>query len=186
MRLRHVAFGLFVVVPLVACRDKPKGTTHVDTNPISQALGEAASAQALASAMKSQTASLESTTGSIHAVGGELGTWDVTLGECQSGEYNGFYGADFYVGETLRLRYVHDEAAGDIVKVGIPSKKDTVLVIDREAKCKVLEGNVEKTNYKQWSPKGDIRHINGHVKFDCEQPGSSGRVSGEVKFEHCH
>src|SRR6185436_12140060 len=99
-----------------------------------------------------------------------------------------FFGADFFEAgsDDLRLRYVHDEAKGDVVKVAYPTKKGTVLVLDRDSKCTVLEGAVEKTNVKTWTPKGDIRHVNGHVKFDCVPSGGNGHVIGEATFSHCH
>jgi hypothetical protein len=58
-------------------------------------------------------------------VGGQLGTWDVALSDCQTGELSGFYGADFFVAGTtnIRLRYVHDEATGEILKIFYPDKE---------------------------------------------------------------
>jgi Protein of unknown function (DUF3592) len=154
-------------------------------NDPTQALAEAFSIAASASAMNVSSV----TSGNVHAVGGELGTFDITLNDCQSGEHNSFYGADFYApgSDNLRLRYVHDEAAGDIVKVAIPSKPGTVTVFDRAAKCTVLEGSIEKTNITTSRAKGNIKYINGHVKFDCAQFGTAkGRVSGQATFTNCH
>jgi hypothetical protein len=154
-------------------------------NDPTQGLAEALSIAASASAMNVTS----TTSGNVHAVGGELGTFDITLNDCQSGEHNNFYGADFYApgSDDLRLRYVHDEAAGDIVKVAIPSKPGTVTVFDRQAKCTVLEGAIEKTNITTSRAKGNIKYINGHVKFDCAQFGSGkGRVSGQATFTNCH
>ena len=129
-----------------------------------------------------------SVTGTIHSVGGDLGTWDATLTNCQSGERNGFYGADFSAaGSTdLRLRYVHDEAAGDVVKVLIPGKDGEALRFDREASCTKLEGSVQKTNISTWTPKGTIRHVKGHVNFDCTHSNGAGHVTGSVTFANCH
>jgi hypothetical protein len=154
-------------------------------NDPTQGLAEALSIAASASAMNVTSV----TSGNVHAVGGELGTFDITLSDCQSGEHNNFYGADFYApgSDNLRLRYVHDEAAGDIVKVAIPSKPGTVTVFDREAKCTVLEGAIAKTNITTSRAKGNIKYINGHVKFDCAQFGAvKGRVSGQATFANCH
>jgi hypothetical protein len=84
---------------------------------------------------------------------------------------------------------VHDEAAGDIVKVAIPSKPGTVTVFDREAKCTVLEGSIQRApgNVTTSRATGLIKYINGHVKFDCAQFGSGkGRVSGQATFTNCH
>ena len=144
-----------------------------------------ASALAFASAVAQQAA--PTLTGKIHSAGGELGTWEVTLDECHSGEVLGFFGVDFYVAGSndLRLRYVHDEAKGTVVKVGIPSKKGSVYVLTREDKCTVLEGSLEKTNVSTWTPKGKIRHLDGHVKFDCAVEGK-GHVTGEATFSQCH
>ena len=75
---------------------------------------------------------------------------------------------------------------GSIPLEACPGKKGEALVFDRDAKCKVLEGHIEKTNVKQWTPKGDMRHINGGVKFDCTHTSGKGHVNGEIKFEHCH
>jgi hypothetical protein len=124
--------------------------------------------------------------GKIHSVGGELGTWDITLDECHSGEADGFFGVDFYVkgSDELRLRYVHDEAAGTVVKIGIPSKKDTAYRLTRDDGCKVLDGDLQKTNVTQWSRKGDIHLLNGNVKFDCPIDGG-GHVTGDVTFTYC-
>ena len=140
-------------------------------------------AEAMGSAMLEQVKT--TVTGSVHSVGGDVGTWDIDLHECQTGEYNGFYGADFYVGKQLRLRYVHDEAVGEVVKVMIPSKKDTARVFDRDATCTVLDGSIERTNVTTWTSKGRMRHVNGHVKFDCTDR-SKGRVTGDITFSHCH
>jgi hypothetical protein len=172
----YVVLGFVLVAPFAGCRD----------NPVTQTLEAAASAKALASAMVQEAQT--SITGKMHSVGGELGTWDVALNECHSGESEGFYGVDFYVkgSDELRLRYVHDEAKGDVVKIGIPSKKDTALVLDRSDGCTVLDGALEKTNFTTWTPKGKIRHLSGHVKFDCKHSAGKGHVTGEVTFSHCH
>jgi hypothetical protein len=153
---------------------------------LSGALAQAASAQALASAAMAQ--SQPSVAGRVHSTGGELGTWDIALDACQSGQNSGFFGVDFFVSGSsdMRVRYVHDEAAGDVVKVAIPSKPGSALVFDRAAKCAVLEGSVEKTNFNTWTPKGNVAHLNGHVKFDCAASGGKGHVSGEAIFTHCH
>jgi len=150
------------------------------------AVAAASAAQALASAVAVESqAKVE---GNVHSAGGGLGTWDIELGDCRSGESSGFYGVDFFVAgdKNLRLRYVHDEAKGEVVKVVDPSKKDSALVLDRSASCSVLEGAVEKTNFQTWTPKGKIRHLEGHVKFDCKHAGGKGRVRGEAVFSHCH
>lgn len=198
MRTRHVVSGTFLLMAFLGCQDK--GTKQSATQAASgqveglrqgqqaaaaQAIAQAASAEALASAAVQQSPT--TVTGKVKSVGGELGSWDIVLSECASGESLGFFGVDFFVtgSEDLRLRYVHDEAKGDIVKIGIPSKKGTVLVPDRDA-CTVLEGSVEKTNFKTWTPTGEIRHLNGHVKFDCKVSDGKGHVTGEATFAHCH
>jgi len=198
MRTRHVVSGSFLLLAFIGCQDnrtkqsatqaasaQVKGLVQGQANAQAQALAQAASAQAMASAAMQEAAT--TVTGKMHSVGGELGTWDIALGECTSGESSGFFGVDFYVtgSEDLRLRYVHDEAKGDVVKIGIPSKKGKVLVPDRDA-CTVLEGSVEKTNFKTWTPTGEIRHLNGHVKFDCKVSDGKGHVTGEATFSHCH
>lgn len=126
-------------------------------------------------------------TGSIHSVGGRLGTWDVTLNDCRSGEAFGFFGVDFYApgSDALRLRYVHDEANGTIVKIAYPTKPGTVYELRREDSCAVLEGSLRKTNVSTWTPQGNIRHLNGNVKFDCPVEGQ-GRVTGEATFSDCN
>jgi hypothetical protein len=127
-----------------------------------------------------------SVTGNVHSVGGELGTWDATINDCHSGEVHGFYGADFGVASqpSWTFRYVHDEAAGDVVKVLIPTK-DTALVFDRDAKCTVLEGSVTKTNVTKWTNKGNIRLLNGQVKFDCVHSKGAGHITGNATFSMC-
>jgi hypothetical protein len=180
MRVRHVAPLLFVLVPaaFIGCDAKKKTM---------QALAEAASAQALASAMSSPSAMgaiSRTLSGNVHSVGGDLGTWDMTLDECQSGEINGFYGVDFYVAGNNRMRYVHDEAKGEIVKLKVPETTNW-MVFDRNAQCAVVEGNIEKTNVTTWTPKGNIRHVSGHVKFDCTNSKGKGHVTGEATFAHC-
>jgi len=151
-----------------------------------QALAEAASAQALASAVTSPSgmaAISRNLSGTVHSVGGDLGTWDMTFDECQSGEINGFYGVDFYVAGNNRARYVHDEAKGELVKLKIPDTT-TWMTFDGDAQCKVLDASIEKTNVTQWTPKGNIRHVSGHVKFDCPSK-NKGHVTGDVTFSHC-
>lgn len=162
----------FVLIALVACRDRSSST---DGSPD----GGPSYAEALAAS---------SVQGSIHSTGGALGTWETTLRDCRSGEVEGFFGADFYApgSAELRLRYVHDAAKGEVVKIVYPAKKDTALVLDRDATCAVLEGRVEKTNFKTWTPKGEIRHVSGHVKFDCLHTGGAGHVTGEAAFSQCH
>jgi hypothetical protein len=188
---RLVPASLLLLLLPVGCKDKVAQSdpaASAASAAVSQALAQAASAEAMASALVAMAAqSQTSVTGKVQSVGGELGTWDVTLSGCQSGEASGFYGADFYASgsDEMRLRYVHDEAAGDVVKVAVPSKKGALLVLDRAAKCSVLEGSVEKTNVNTWTPKGNIHHLNGHVRFDCTGAGK-GRVSGEVTFSDCH
>ncbi len=128
-------------------------------------------------------------TGNVHSVGGKLGTWDVALSDCQTGEYNGFYGADFFVAGTtnIRLRYVHDEATGEVLKIFYPNEKNSAAVFDRTDKCAILEGAVTKMNARTRVPgKGDIRHVEGHVKFDCAYDTNTGHVTGDVTFSHCH
>ncbi len=145
-----------------------------------------ASVQAMQSAVAAQFQA--SVTGRVHSAGGELGSWDIALSDCQSGESNGFFGVDFYVAgsDHMRLRYVHDEAMGEIVKVTYPSKPGTANVFNRNDKCSVLEGSVEKMNVTNWTPKGRIRHLSGHLKFDCIHTDGTGHVSGEATFSHCH
>jgi hypothetical protein len=195
MRSWQLFAGSLLLVPVLGCHndDKAKEAAKAKESALAVAasaqapgLAAAASAQALAATLTAQGAT--TITGNVHSVGGELGTFDIALTSCQSGEYNGFYGADFYVAgsDEMRLRYVHDEAKGDIVKVAIPSKKDRALPFDRTDKCKILEGSIEKTNFASSTPKGKIRHLNGHVKFDCTYTPGAGHVTGEVTFSHCH
>jgi hypothetical protein len=184
MRLRHVVSGFLFLMLGVGCKldvEKKKN------NAITQAFVDVASAQAAASAMD-QGIQLDTTiTGKVHSVGGEIGTWDIVLDKCESGEIEGFFGADFSAvgNDDLRLRYVHDEAAGDIVKIMIPSQKNQARVFNRNDKCKVLEGSIEKMNVTNWTPKGKIRHVKGHVKFDCAYE-DKGHVTGEATFVGCH
>lgn len=128
-------------------------------------------------------------TGNLHSVGGQLGTWEVALSDCQTGELNGFYGADFFVAgtTTIRLRYVHDEATGEVLKIFYPDKKDLAAVFDCSDKCAVLEGSITKMNARtRVVGKGDIRHVEGYVKFDCTYDHDRGQVTGDVVFSHCH
>jgi hypothetical protein len=188
--------GLVLLIPLTGCRDK-----HDDpaSQSIAQALSAqlvgaqvasaqaaAASAQAMASAALAE--SQTTVTGTVHSVGGDLGTWDVVLSDCHSGQNSGFFGADFFAAgsDELSLRYVHDEAAGDVVKIAVPSKKGSLLVLDRNAKCSVLGGAIQKTNFNTWTPEGNVQHLKGHLKFDCTNSGGKGHVSGEATFSHCH
>jgi hypothetical protein len=197
MRSWQLLAGSLLLVPFFGCQnDKAKETAAANAAASAQAaaasaqaapaLAAAASAQALAATLTAQAAT--KITGNVHSVGGELGTFDIVLTSCQSGEVNGFFGADFYApgSDEMRLRYVHDEAKGDIVKVAIPSKKSRALSFDRSDKCTVLEGSVEKTNVSTATTKGKIRHLDGHVKFDCTYTPGGGHVTGEVTFSHCH
>jgi hypothetical protein len=187
MRLGFFVAGILVLAPSIGCKNDKNDTPKQGPGQAAAraAAAQAASAQELASAMVAQVAT--KATGSVHSVGGELGTFDVVLSDCHSGEVNGFFGADFYAAgsDDLRLRYVHDEANGDVVKIVFPSKKDTARVFNRQDKCAVLEGSIEKTNVRTWTPKGTIRHVNGHVKFDCAYDGG-GHVTGEATFSDCH
>ncbi len=182
MRLRHVAAGLIGLVLCVGCRG--------NRNPFERLSATASTAPPTATSVASAitTAFQTTVTGKVHSAGGELGTWDIVLDKCQSGEVNGFYGADFYAvgSDELRLRYVHDEAVGDVVKVAIPSQPGKLIVFDRKSECTVLEGSIAKTNVTSWTPKGKIRHLDGHVKFDCKHSDGKGRVTGEVTFAQCH
>jgi hypothetical protein len=193
MRIRHAlpVFLVFVSVGLGGgCRnkeEKPSPMAVASALGIAQGpLAQAASAKAAASAAMAESPVVANVNGSMHSVGGELGTWDVAFTECQSGEVRGFFGVDFYVAgsDDLRLRYVHDEANGDVVKFGIPGKSGTVIVPDRK-QCKV-NGTLEKTNVNTWTPQGKIRHLNGHVKFDCTLSEGKGHVTGEATFTGCH
>lgn len=172
--MRSLVSGLLFLVLAVGCKD----------NPLKRGLEEAASAQAMASAVTAQ--SQTTITGNVHSAGGKLGTWDIVLSSCQSGEVQGFYGVDFYVAgnNEMRLRYVHDEATGDVVKVAAPSSDD-VYVFGHNMKCSSMDGSIEKTNVTTWTPKGKIRHVNGHVKFDCSDTAGN-HVTGEATFSHCH
>ena len=196
MRSWQLVAGFLLVVPFVGCQNDAKKQAAAAAASAQAAAAaakatppgaaEVASAQALAATLTAQGAT--TITGSVHFVGGELGEYDLVLTRCQSGEYEGFYGADFYVSgsDEMRLRYVHDAAKGDVVKIAIPSKKAKVLSFDHTDKCTVLEGSVEKTNFNTSTPKGKIRHLNGHVKFDCTYTPGAGHVTGEVTFTHCH
>ena len=171
MDLRRSLAPALVALAFFACRENDSHSSFAEK------------AQAVANALSDPVV-----TGSLHSVGGELGTWDLALTRCQSGEYNGFYGVDFYdaSSDNMRLRYVHDEAVGDVVKVAIPSKEHRALVFDRDAKCSVLEGSVEKLNVTTWTSKGKIRHLSGRVKLDCVHSNGAGHVTGEATFSHCH
>jgi hypothetical protein len=177
-----------VLLLLAGCdgKSKPLGEATKALDDAAKTMGDAT--KTLAKALATDVA--VHVTGNIHSVGGELGTWDIVLGDCQSGERNGFYGADFYVAgdDNLRLRYVHDEAVGDVVKVVYPTKMDTAIVFDRSSKCAVLEGAVQRSNIttKSWNHGGAIRHVNGHMKLDCRHTDGKGRVTGEVTFTNCH
>lgn len=166
-----------------AARASAQAAAAATASTISAAQGNAG---ALASAVAAEAQT--TVTGKLRSEGGELGTWDVVLAECRSGEVNGFYGVDFSVagGKDVRLRYVHDEAKGEVVKVANPTKPDAMLVLDRDSKCTILEGALEKTNVTTWTPKGKIRHLDGRVKFDCRHSSGKGRVTGEATFAHCH
>jgi hypothetical protein len=183
MRSRHLVPGLLLLVPAIGCKAKvdksPAGTASA------QALGPIA--QAMASAVPPHVDLETSITGNVHSVGGELGTWDITLNSCHSGETQGFYGVDFSTAgsDDLRLRYVHDEAAGEVVKVMYPNKT-LARVFNRDDSCTILEGSIQKMNMTVWTPKGRIRYLQGHVKFDCKQTGGKGRVTGEATFSGCH
>ncbi len=189
MRLGAILLVALVIVPVFACRkDKPS----TDTSPIAKPI--VPNGPTLASALASSivgdvgntTASVK---GTVHSTGGRLGASDLTFVACQSGERNGFFGADFYVAgsDDLRLRYVHDEAAGDVVKIALPSNDGMFMVLNHDSECSVLQGNVAKTNVQTWTPKGNVRHVEGHLKFDCPQTGGAkGQVSGEIDFSHCH
>jgi hypothetical protein len=197
MRSWQLVAGPLLLISFVGCRndDKAKETAAAAAASAQAAaasaqaapgLAAAASAQALAATLTAQAAT--KITGNVRSVGGELGTFDIALTSCQSGEVNGFFGADFYAAgsDEMRLRYVHDEAKGDIVKVAIPSKKSRALSFDRADKCTILEGSIEKTNVSTSTSKGKIRHLDGHVKFDCTYTPGGGHVTGEVTFAHCH
>lgn len=190
---RIVAGFAFVVVPaLVACR---KDTGHGAPPVASATTGgggglpglPAGAASALASALATNAET--GVTGNVRSAGGELGTWDIALDDCQSGEHDGFYGVDLYApgSNKMRVRYVHDEAVGEVVKVAIPAKQGSALVFDRDAKCAVLEGNVQKQDVWTGRTKSTrIRHVQGHVKFDCTHTGGAGHVTGEATFTNCH
>jgi len=179
----------FAIIGLVAlssgCRSKDT-TSTTSASTTSTGPASLATTQAIASALGSDVPLTARVTGNIHSVGGGLGTWDTTLDNCSSGETEGFYGADFSApGSTdLRLRYVHDEAKGEVVKIIYPNKKDTAFVISKDDRCAVLEGFVQKENMTVWTPKGRIRYVKGHVKFDCKVEGN--HVTGDITFESCH
>ena len=178
-----VLCGLFACA--AGCRGKPAN----DDPPAAPASSVSASPRD-AAADAIDTVGQTRVSGTLRSEGGELGTWDVVLADCHSGERDGFYGAEFYVaGSTeMRLRYIHDEAVGDIVKVADPSKNDAadaVVRFDRDA-CTVLDGSIQKTNHTTWTPKGKIRHVSGHVKLDCKTKSGKGHVTGDVTFVHCH
>ncbi len=169
----------FVFVPAIAA---PGCKRHRQAFLDTQGIGSAVSV-----AMSAQAQSHGAVSGTVHSVGGAAGTWDTTLADCESGELDGFYGVDFYASgsDDLRLRYVHDEAKGDIVKIPIPPKmKDWLVLSNEKGACTLLEGKLEKTNVSTWTPKGKVRHLNGHVKFDCTT-ADKGHVNGEVTFSQC-
>jgi len=178
MHVRLSALILFVLVPavFVACDTKEKMT---------EAFKEVASAQAIASAA-SEGKMKANVTGTMHTEGGDLAKADLTFDDCQSGELDGFYGVDFYVAgdDGMRMRYVHDEASGDVIKVPVPPENTKLRIFGHQTKCAVLDGHLEKTNVSTWTPKGKIRHLNGHVKFDCSDE-TQAHVTGEVTFSHC-
>jgi hypothetical protein len=196
MRLQHCLLAVVFLVPFFACKSQRDQSTQTNqTNPadpmdqVKQGLVTAASLQAIAaSASAIQAAAKASASGNVHSVGGELGTWDVTFDSCRSGELNGFYGVDLFIpgNDSWRVRYVHDEANGEVVKIVYPSKPDTAIVLDRETKCSILEGHVTKMNGQTWTPNGYIRHVEGHMKFDCPNTHGKGHVTGEATFSHCH
>ena len=184
MRFGHLVVGLLFLVAFVGCKKADRAKqTPADAK---QTRAEPATAQPTASASAAPS-SPPNATGNVHSKGGELGTWDIVLRHCESGEVDGFFGVDLYLAgsDDWRVRYVHDEAMGEIVKVLIPTKK-TALVFDRDAKCSVLEGSIEKMHVTTWTSKGKIRHLEGHVKFDCTHSGGKGHVTGEATFSGCH
>jgi hypothetical protein len=185
---------------LVGCHDRGTKQTSEAGKATAAAQVEAAKAVTAAAAQSDESGKAIAAalgvdvathvTGTVHSVGGALGTWDIALVDCRSGERNGFYGADFYVtgSDDLRLRYVHDEAAGEVVKVVYPTKLDTALQLDRTSRCSVLEGEVQRMNITSGSSNrlGAIRHLKGQLKFDCRHTRGKGRVTGEVTFTNCH
>jgi hypothetical protein len=74
--------------------------------------------------------------------------------------------------DEMRLRYVHDEASGDVIKVPIPPAMTNMRVFGRTTKCAVLDGHVEKTNFSTWTPKGSYDDGKAHV-------------TGDATFSHC-
>src|ERR1035437_421549 len=99
MHSRHVVSGAFLLMAFIGCQDNRTKEAAaqaagsevqglIQKNRVAPAYQAIASAQALASAAAEQSAT--SITGKVHSVGGELGTWDIVLGECASGESLGF------------------------------------------------------------------------------------------------
>jgi hypothetical protein len=180
MRPLHLGTICLVLTPVIAGAGcKRQRQAYLDT----QGIGSAVSL-----AMSARAQSHGTVSGTVHSVGGVAGTWDMTLADCQSGELDGFYGVDFYVAgsDEMRLRYVHDEAAGDVVKIPIPPKMTDRLVLRNDkTMCTLLDGKLEKTNVSTWTPKGNIRRLDGHVKFDCTTTEGKGHVTGDITFSQC-
>jgi len=125
--------------------------------------------------------------GSIHAEGPRVGKWKLNPDRCSSGEREGFFGVYISTKEEGKWAKVMKDPATGKMMVTVPlhgegeSGDHGVILRD----CKVLEGNVERTNTRV----NRIWMVKGKIKLDCElkhKDGKKGRVWGKVVFQRCH
>jgi hypothetical protein len=119
--------------------------------------------------------------GELQSSGGELGTWTMSVDQCESGEPKGFFGVDLYTSDDERLgvRIIDDPVHGIQVNVNIPESDNRAVPL-RPGDCAVLDAQVYQQNKRtNW-----IWHMAGSLRIDCETKG--GRLLGEVEFEDCY
>ena len=126
---------------------------------------------ALFAAFSAFSSSLE---GSLK-MSGELGDTTFTPDGCESGQLNGFFGAQLTseASSSTIVRAIKDPAKGTMIAVEQGGKKPVVFTPEQ---CKKLEVNVRRTN----TSVNEVWVVEGHTSADC--PG----LQGTVKFDGCH
>lgn len=125
--------------------------------------------------------------GTFHAKDSRVGTWTLNPNKCTSGQHKGFFGVYLSAkGEKPWVKVVKDPASGKLVVTVpflAPGQDSNYGVVLKN--CKVLEGNVARTNTRvnrTWM-------VQGRIKVDCalkHKDGPNGRVWGEVDFAQCY
>ncbi len=119
--------------------------------------------------------------GQLTVEGTDFADFTVEPTWCQSGEWQGFFGADLVEGDSgsdRLIRVVQDPIDGPTLGINIPGE-DRAIIVDGTG-CDVFEVEV----FRQNSRVNEIWNISGSIDIECIY--IDGRIEGTLDFSNCH